>query len=121
MKTSLRVLALLSLVAGLFASAPQAAQAASAAPQPWPEGLQEAVLSASARPFVQQRGQQVALSSQGLQVTSLKWGVALRGLGRGSDVADVAAPEIIQTDARLEYRRGSLTEWYRDTALGVEQ
>ena len=28
---------------------------------------------------------------------------------------------IVQTGGRLEYRRGALVEWYRDTAVGVEQ
>ncbi len=39
----------------------------------------------------------------------------------GSELQEVAAPETVQTGERLEFRRAGLTEWYRDTPLGVQQ
>jgi len=49
------------------------------------------------------------------------WELALTGFGRGEQTATVPDAEITQNGNSLEYLRGSLTEWYRDTALGLEQ
>jgi len=96
-----------------------------------PADLQDAFFAASSRPFAsiasgyssEHGGLRYDLTSTGLQAQTggLSWGVSLRGIGRGGSVHDVQAPEIVQTDAQVEYRRGALTEWYRDLAVGVEQ
>jgi uncharacterized repeat protein (TIGR01451 family) len=93
--------------------------------------LQEAFLAATLKPFSTQGGNYTTeynglsykLNASGLQAVGngIQWGISLRGMGRGNQADDVQAPEIVQTGERLEYRRGALTEWYRDTALGVEQ
>jgi len=96
-----------------------------------PETLQEAILSAGAEPFTQSEadfttqhnGLDFRLNKAGLQASSsgLRWGIKLSGFGRGEDPSEVSPAEIVQTGSRLEYRRGALTEWYRDTLVGVEQ
>jgi uncharacterized repeat protein (TIGR01451 family) len=93
--------------------------------------LQDAFLQASSSPFSAEggiystdfNGLNYQLNAQGLQAegNGLSWGISLRGMGRGNQVNDISAPEIKQVDSRLEYQRGNLTEWYRNTALGVEQ
>ena len=96
-----------------------------------PDGLQEAILNATSRPFAkqgdtytaEQNGMDFRLNRDGLQSQGMgmDWNISLRGMGRGSQITDVASPEIVQTGKRLEYRRVNITEWYRDTAIGVEQ
>lgn len=96
-----------------------------------PDGLREAFIKASSEPFsaqdgthtAQNNGLAYALNETGVQAqaSGLQWNVSLRGIGHGNQVTDAQAPEIAQTDSQLEYRRGMVTEWYRNTALGVEQ
>jgi uncharacterized repeat protein (TIGR01451 family) len=134
MKTCFRILILLSMILGLCATAqqPVIAQAKADESKPaMPAGLQEAFLAATLKPFSTQGGNYTTeynglsykLNASGLQAVGngIQWGISLRGMGRGNQADDVQAPEIVQTGERLEYRRGALTEWYRDTALGVEQ
>jgi hypothetical protein len=132
MKTCFRIVILLSLVLELCALQQSTATAqASADESAMPAGLQASFLAASARPFSTQGGTYTTetngmgyrLNVEGLKVqgNGLSWGISLSGMGRGNQAQDVQTPEIIQTDERLEYRRGVITEWYRDTALGLEQ
>jgi hypothetical protein len=96
-----------------------------------PQGLMRALLEASSQPFAadadgyhaRSGGLDFTLHGGGLQASAdgLAWGLALSGLGRGEQIAALGGADIVQTASRLEYRRGALTEWYRDTALGVEQ
>jgi uncharacterized repeat protein (TIGR01451 family) len=120
-----------SLLTTLFASVPMHPAQAQTTKQAMPAGLQETFLSASAKPFSTQggtytteyNGLNYSLNASGLQAQAagLSWGIALRGMGRGNQAKDVQSPEIVQTDTRLEYQRGVITEWYRNTMLGVEQ
>jgi hypothetical protein len=97
-----------------------------------PDGLMGAFLAASTRPFAasaegyhaRSGGLDFTLNADGLQAGSagLSFDLALSGLGRGGEqVVAVAEAVIVQADPCLEYRRGALTEWYRNTAVGVEQ
>jgi hypothetical protein len=132
MKTCFRILILLSLVLELCALPQHTATAQTSADESaMPAGLQEAFLAASSKPFSTQGGTYTTetngmgyrLNVEGLKVqgNGLSWGISLRGMGRGNQAQDAQTPEIMQTDERLEYRRGVITEWYRDTALGLEQ
>jgi trimeric autotransporter adhesin len=49
------------------------------------------------------------------------WKMALRGYGRGSDMQTVAVTAPQASGNRVEYGRGSVTEWYVNGPLGVEQ
>ena len=112
-------------------TSPAASSQAQTAQETMPDELMSAFLAASSQPFeagtvgyrARSGGLDFTLNSGGLQVDGLglAWGLALSGLGRGEQFASVSEAEIAQADSRLEYRRGALTEWYRDTALGVEQ
>ena len=112
-------------------SAPAASRQAQATPELMPDGLMSAFLAASAQPFganaegyrARSGGLDLTLSAGGLQAEGdgLALSVALSGMGRSEQIAAMPAAEIVQASNRLEYRRGTLTEWYRDTALGVEQ
>jgi hypothetical protein len=96
-----------------------------------PAGLMGALLTASAQPFeagaegyrAHSGGLDLTLRAGDLQASGngFAWGLTLGGLGRGGQVALAPQADIVQADGRLEYRRGALTEWYRDTALGLEQ
>lgn len=106
------------------------AQAASQQPE-ITAGLQEAFLKVSSQSFAEQdgaftasrNGLDFALSDAGLQAQGegIQWSLSLRGMERGGKTVETRAPQIVQTEAQLEYRRGAVTEWYRNTALGVEQ
>ena len=134
MKSIFRVVLMMSLVFGLFATSPiQPASARSNERQTspaMPAGLQDAFLSASAQPFTRQgatytsqrNGLTTTLSASGLQSAgSLQWGLALHSLGRVNQGMEVEPPQIVEENGQLTYRRGDLSEWYRNTALGVEQ
>ncbi len=96
-----------------------------------PGGLMNAILAASARPFEASAqgyhtisgGLDFALEDHGLRAggSGIAWNIAFSGLGREADVKAFQQAVPVQTGNRLEYHRGSLTEWYRSTALGVEQ
>ncbi|MCK4472565.1 MAG: hypothetical protein KAW49_12360, partial [Anaerolineae bacterium] len=49
------------------------------------------------------------------------WGLALTGLGRGEAPRPVAEAMPIPKANRVEYRRGSVTEWYVNDEHGLEQ
>ena len=50
------------------------------------------------------------------------WGMSLVQFGREGDLEPVPAANVVCDKGRVEYRRGpNLTEWYLNTALGVEQ
>ena len=128
------LLALASLTAPSAQAAPPApapAQTGQTAQGTMPEGLMSAFLAASSQPFAagadgyraRSGGLDFTLRASGLQAqgNGLAWGVALSGFGREEQIASLPEAEIAQTASRLEYRRGALTEWYRDTALGLEQ
>ena len=125
------LLALTTLTAPAAQAAPPAPGRAQAAQETMPEGLMSAFLAASSQPFAaaadgyraRSGGLDFTLRASGLQASGngLAWGLALSGLGRGEQIASLPEAEIAQTASRLEYRRGALTEWYRDTALGLEQ
>ena len=125
------LLALTILTAPGAQAAPASASQAQTAQESMPDGLLSALLAASSQPFevsaagyrVRAGGLDFTLRASGLQADGegLAWGLALSGFGRGERIASVSGAQITQTASRLEYRRPGLTEWYRDTALGVEQ
>jgi hypothetical protein len=110
---------------------PGPAQSGQTAQETMPDGLMSALLEASTQPFAagadgyraRSGGLDFTLRASGLQAKAngLAWGLALSGFGRWEQMPPLPQAEIAQTASRLEYRRGALTEWYRDTALGVEQ
>jgi uncharacterized repeat protein (TIGR01451 family) len=133
MKTCFRIFTITCLLLGWLTIQPQTAiaQAAPLSENEMPSELQEAFLAASAKPFSTQGGTYTTeynglnyqLTTAGLQAEGdgIQWGISLRGMGRGKQADDVGSPEVVQTEERLEYQRDVVTEWYRDTALGVEQ
>ena len=123
-----------SLIVGiviLSALAPAPALAGAPQASSMPADLQDAFFAATSQPFQRNGASYVtkhedlsySLLPTGLQAQTygVNWSISLRDIGRGSDVYPVAAPEIVQTESRLEYRRGRMTEWYRDLSMGVEQ
>jgi hypothetical protein len=112
-------------------AAPASSNERGPAQEAMPDGLMSAFLKASSQPFVSSKGGYRApsgeldftLDSTGLQTSfsGLAWRIALRAFGREGQMSPLPEAEIAQTDGQLEYRRGALTEWYRATALGVEQ
>jgi len=62
-------------------------------------------------------------TSTGVQVSqgAASWEMSFHGYGRGAGLtaATVARPQV--SSNRVEYRRGSLTEWYANGPLGLEQ
>ena len=133
--TLLALLLSLTSLTTLTPAPPQAAPAASGpaqtAQETMTDGLMSAFLAASAQAFdaapdgyrARSGGLDFTLRASGLQANAngLAWGLALSGFGRGEQMASLPDAQIAQTASRLEYRRGPLTEWYRDTALGLEQ
>jgi uncharacterized repeat protein (TIGR01451 family) len=132
MKTMLRSMMIVCMLSAVLTVSPVPASAqVEEAQGSMPEGLQEAILSSTSRPF--QEGEGIySISSNGLDfelnvtglhagAEELQWGIALQGIGRGTQIMAVSAPKVSEVRGRLEYQRGTLTEWYRDTALGVEQ
>jgi hypothetical protein len=99
--------------------------------QTMPDGLMGAFLEASSRPFefgldgyrAHSGGLDFILNTRGLQTRgeNLDWFLSLSGIGRGMQTVPLSDAVIVQTGGRLEYRRGDLVEWYRDTAVGLEQ
>jgi hypothetical protein len=95
------------------------------------DGLMSAFLAASSKPFaagpdgyrIHSGGLDFALDGKGLQVNtgSSAWELYLCALGRETHTVAPAEAETVEADSHLEYRRGVLTEWYRDTPLGMEQ
>jgi hypothetical protein len=60
---------------------------------------------------------------QGVQVRTgmAHWGMQLKGYGYGSASIAAAAAAPHATANRVEYRRGTMTEWYVNGPLGLEQ
>jgi hypothetical protein len=93
-----------------------------------PADLMTAFLAALAQPF-ENRGQGYHTRSGGLDFdlqfggirSGNDWELTLNAIGRGLQFQPVAQVEPIQTEKGVEYWRGHLTEWYRNTAMGVEQ
>jgi hypothetical protein len=101
---------------------------------PWtamPDGLMSAFMAASSQPFdvrtdgyyTRSGGLDITLQDGGLEAAgeSIEWGLALTGFGRGEQISLLSGARITQLGDQLVYQRGMLTEWYRNTALGVEQ
>lgn len=133
MKTILRSFLIVSLFTALFAvNPPHAAAQRQEKPESLPAGLQEAALAATSGPFAETgdsyatagNGLSFHLGSSGLMEgngDNFTWSMRLSGFGRSAQVKETSAPETIQTDQRLEYRRPDLIEWYRTTVFGVQQ
>jgi hypothetical protein len=114
-----------------ISAAPIANHSKPASTSSLPEGLHQVILDATAQPFparvdgyrARMGGLEFILNADGLHVNDggLAWEIALSGFGREGQIVSVSeAVETAQTDNCLEYKRAGLTEWYRDTALGVE-
>jgi virulence-associated protein VapD len=109
----------------------QAEQPARREPAGMPDDLMSAFLAATSQPFeasaegyqARSGGMDFNLDASGLQASGegFTWSLALSGFGRGEQIAPVSEPRIAQAGGYLEYQRGALTEWYRNTALGIEQ
>jgi hypothetical protein len=126
---------LVFLLAAVTAASPPAPPVtpppAEQAQEAMPDGLMSAFLEASSQPFTpdvdgyraHSGGLDFALDATGLQANlgSFALRLALRAWGREGQLVTLPDVQIAQADGRLEYHRGALTEWYRDTALGVEQ
>jgi len=50
-----------------------------------------------------------------------EWGLTLTGYGYIGSVWPVRAAKLVAEDNRVEYRRGTLTEWYVNDERGLEQ
>jgi len=62
-------------------------------------------------------------TAQGVEVSSgtVRWSIALQGYGYGEALKAVQAVTPEANLNRAEYRRGSLTEWYVNGPMGLEQ
>ncbi len=101
-----------------------------------PQGLSEAF--SAARHAIEADGdahlasnpgnaQRIAFRDGGVEVTPAtaaqdwRWGLHLTGYGTPGHIAPVAEAQRQVAGARLEYRRGPVTEWYENKAVGLEQ
>jgi hypothetical protein len=50
-----------------------------------------------------------------------RWGLGLAAIGLGDALAAVPAAIPVTEANRVDYRRGSITEWYRNGPAGLEQ
>lgn len=50
-----------------------------------------------------------------------QWGMSLLSYGYGKRIQPVEPAELVVGDNRIEYRRGTLTEWYVNEPRGIEQ
>lgn len=68
-------------------------------------------------------GLTAAFTPAGVEVRSgtARWGLTLTGVGYGDTLQPVPPGTPKATANRVEYRRGSLTEWYVNGPLGLEQ
>ena len=133
MRTLMRLILIVGLLAATFTAAPGTARAGDEeSTASLPATLQKTFLASASKPFGRTTvgysttgdGLAFALDDAGMlsiRGDDLSWSIRLVGFGRGTELLDVSAPETVQTDGRLEYRRPELTEWYRDTILGVQQ
>jgi uncharacterized repeat protein (TIGR01451 family) len=74
------------------------------------------------------QGARAAFTPDGLRVTERgeseggwQWELPLRAYGRGAGMQRVRSAEKADQGARLEYRRGALTEWYVNVGPAIEQ
>jgi len=67
-------------------------------------------------------GLKLAFSSEGMRIEGdgWNWGMALKAWGRDR-LVPVPPARPSTSGARLEYRRGALTEWYLNSEMGLEQ
>ena len=71
--------------------------------------------------------QRIAFRDGGVEVwpadphPAWSWGMRLTGYGTPGQIQPVAAAQQHVDGARLEYRRGPLTEWYVNRSVGLEQ
>jgi FG-GAP repeat/Abnormal spindle-like microcephaly-assoc'd, ASPM-SPD-2-Hydin len=65
----------------------------------------------------------VDFTGQGAEVRSqkMRWGLETRGYGYGGALHPLSAAAPHATANRVEYRRGSVIEWYENGPLGLEQ
>jgi len=61
-----------------------------------------------------------ALGGRSTSTRRWSWGLRLTGYGRNR-LEPVAAARMTASGSRVEYRRGSVVEWYRNTSGGLEQ
>lgn len=54
-------------------------------------------------------------------ISAWEWGLTLTGYGYGQDVQPAATAELTTSANRIEYRWGTLTEWYANDERGLEQ
>ncbi len=68
-------------------------------------------------------GLQAAFTARGVEVRkgAARFGLQLTGVGRGARLEALSAGTPEAKANRIEYRRGSLTEWYVNGPLGLEQ
>jgi hypothetical protein len=70
---------------------------------------------------------QVVFSDSGVQVTPLtkggcwNWAYKLTHVGRSDALTPVRPAGPIETDSRVEFQRGNVTEWYHSRLNGIEQ
>ena len=75
------------------------------------------------------QGLHLTFTANGLQVRlegasetqSWRWDLQLAEVGQAGDMRPVPRPTLEAKGRRVEYRRGSMTEWYDNGAAGVEQ
>lgn len=69
------------------------------------------------------QGMSVRFSTAGVEVRSgdARWGMTLRGYGHGDALHNVRVVAPQASKNRVEYRRGSVTEWYLNGPAGLEQ
>ena len=119
------VSACLALALMLVALPAAPTQAKGAESSSMPEGLFQAMLESTSEPVSAQGahsgGLNFAFQAGGLQANGLHWDIVLNGFGRGDMVNALGETDAMQVEGRVQYERPELTEWYRDTALGLEQ
>ncbi|HEX2697353.1 MAG TPA: hypothetical protein VHM28_06550 [Anaerolineales bacterium] len=137
MKTAIRTFTLFVLIA-IQISAPVSAQAQSqSSSQTMDSGLYHAVLDAAAKDAASfQPGVNgfsldtpnlnYQLNDRGLSVSAedqnWSWGLQLDGFGREDQTSSLSAPKFSQGKGRTDLKFSNLlTEWYRNTGIGLEQ
>jgi uncharacterized repeat protein (TIGR01451 family) len=55
------------------------------------------------------------------QEPAWSWGLSLEAYGRAGSSSNVAAASLIALDARIDYARGAITEWYVNEPRGLKQ
>jgi uncharacterized repeat protein (TIGR01451 family) len=138
MKTTLRlsILFVLVLVQAL-APASAGAKAETAAAPSMPPALYSAFLDATAKgapvahaqdgglawdtPDLKTKGSAAGLSVAPQSGNAWTWNLQLDGFGRQGQVASLSALKVTQAGGRMELSYTTLSEWYRETGIGLEQ